>query len=151
MTRVSALSRLLRLFLIRVSASDGKRWQAMKSEDFHETVIAKEAESVTVEFRTVADWDYYDGHFPGFQILPAVAQVDIILRMADKYFGCGTRCKMHCIGSKRIKFSSIVKPGTVVRLFLKLDARRKTLSFSMTGQNGAACSSGSLLLGAAGE
>jgi 3-hydroxymyristoyl/3-hydroxydecanoyl-(acyl carrier protein) dehydratase len=109
--------------------------------EFNETVVERDGDSVTLELTPQAGWDYFDGHFPEFKLLPAVAQFEIVSRLADKYFHCGVLMA----GAKRIKFSAVITPGLTVRLSLSLNRAKGTLSFEITGGGGEwACSSGVL-------
>ncbi|MDR1388918.1 MAG: AMP-binding protein [Treponema sp.] len=68
----------------------------------------------------------FDGHFPAYKILPAVAQIDLVVRCADFAFRCGRFISSF----RRVKFSNIIPPAITV--YLTLDYRRKNneLAFS---------------------
>jgi 3-hydroxymyristoyl/3-hydroxydecanoyl-(acyl carrier protein) dehydratase len=88
-------------------------------------VIEKTENSVTLEFIVPAESPYYDGHFPGFPILPAVAQVEFILRFADEYLETGIDVQE----IRRIKFSSRVMPDKPH--LLRLEKGGGNLSFKV--------------------
>ena len=88
-------------------------------------VIEKTENSVTLEFSVPAGSPYFSGHFPGFPILPAVAQTELILRFASAFFGTG----INVSEIKRIKFSGIFKPDILHRL--QLGKNEKTISFKI--------------------
>lgn len=97
--------------------------------------VRQEAGLVELLFSVPADSDYFDGHFPDFQLLPAVAQFDIISRFARRYFGIS-----HYIPRiRRVKFSSPVYPDSRVRLTMRLDREKSSLSFELAdaGHDGA--------------
>ncbi|MBQ3686632.1 MAG: hypothetical protein II932_02235, partial [Treponema sp.] len=62
-----------------------------------------------------------------FQLLPAVAQFDIISRFARRYFGISPFIPR----IRRVKFSSPVYPGSRVRLTMRLDREKSSLSFEL--------------------
>ncbi|MDR2768751.1 MAG: hypothetical protein LBB82_10555 [Treponema sp.] len=70
---------------------------------------------------------YFDGHFPAFKILPAVAQIDLITRCAEAAFGCSRLIA----SSRRIKFSNIISPDTPVRLILGYREKDRRLRFTL--------------------
>ena len=92
----------------------------------NERIITKTENSLSMEFFVPDTSPYFDGHFPEFPILPAVAQVELILRFASRYFGTGTVVSE----IRRIKFSNLVRPFTP--LLLSLEINGATISFKMT-------------------
>jgi 3-hydroxymyristoyl/3-hydroxydecanoyl-(acyl carrier protein) dehydratase len=87
---------------------------------------------------------YFEGHFPGCPLLPGVAQFEIALRTAARYFG--TSLSVSRAG--RIKFSAPIRPGAVVLLELRHTPDEGILSFKMTAPGGGtAYSSGTFILG----
>lgn len=93
-----------------------------------ETVIDKNENSVTLEVNIPPSCLYFDGHFPEFPILPAVAQIELVARFSSRYLGTSVRLSQ----IKRVKFSSIIKPDT--SLLLKLERKDKTISFKIYSQ-----------------
>jgi len=106
------------------------------------TVIEKTENSVSLEF-TIPDTNpYFDGHFPDFPILPAVAQMDLILRFASRYLGTG----IALMEIRRIKFTSLIRP--FAPLLLNVKKNDKTISFNLSSREGdTAYSSGTVILG----
>ena len=90
-----------------------------------ERLIEKTENSCILEFSIPETSDYFDGHFPGYPILPAVAQVDMVMRFASRYFGTGIGISE----IRRIKFTNLVRPFTP--LLLKLERNGKTISFKI--------------------
>lgn len=90
-------------------------------------LVRQEAGLVELLFSVPADSDYFDGHFPDFQLLPAVAQFDIISRFARQYFWISPFIPR----IRRVKFSSPVYPGSRVRLTMRLDREKGSLSFEL--------------------
>ena len=91
-----------------------------------EKLITQTENSVTLEFSVPDTSPYFDGHFPDFPILPAVAQVDLILRFASRYLGTGSGLSE----LRRIKFSSLIRPFTPLRL--NIERNGEIISFKMT-------------------
>jgi len=94
------------------------------------TVIEKTENSVSMEFSIPDSSPYFDGHFPGFAILPAVAQTELVLRFASRYLGTGVGLSE----IRRIKFTSLVRP--CAPLLLKLAKNKNTLSFTISSPGG---------------
>lgn len=75
-----------------------------------EEIIEKSENSVLLKVRIDAESDYFDGHFPDFKLLPAVAQIDLLLHYARKYFGLA----LSTPSIKRFKFSDKILPDALV-------------------------------------
>ena len=72
--------------------------------------------------------DYYDGHFPEFKLLPAVVQVDMVLRIARNFLDVPKALlKIH-----RTKFAGPILPDVPVILNVKYDAESAKVSFTYT-------------------
>jgi uncharacterized membrane protein len=95
-----------------------------------EKLIEKTENSARVEFTLPDTNPYFDGHFPEFPILPAVGQMDLIIRFAAKYLGTGIELSQ----IRRIKFSSFIRPFTP--LLLNIEKKEETVSFKITSPNG---------------
>jgi 3-hydroxymyristoyl/3-hydroxydecanoyl-(acyl carrier protein) dehydratase len=95
-----------------------------------EKLIEKTEKSVQVEFSLPDTCPYFDGHFPEFLILPAVAQIDLITRFAAKYLGTGIGLSE----IRRIKFSTFIRP--FAPLLLNFEKKDSTISFKITSPNG---------------
>jgi acyl-CoA synthetase (AMP-forming)/AMP-acid ligase II len=93
-----------------------------------ERVLEQSAERVLLEFSIVSESSYYSGHFPEFKLLPAVAQFEIAVRLADRYFGVGINVSR----LRRIKFSNVVPPNTPIQLELGYREQKKEITFSST-------------------
>ncbi|MCL1815265.1 MAG: AMP-binding protein [Treponema sp.] len=91
-----------------------------------EKIIEKTENAISLEFSIPNSSPYFEGHFPEFPILPAVAQVELILRLASRYLGTGIGISE----IRRIKFSNLIRPFTP--LHLKLEKKGKIISFKMS-------------------
>ena len=106
-----------------------------------EQVISRDENAVVLEFVIPGTSDFFDGHFPQYKLLPAVAQFEIITRFSRKYFGT----QRYVPNIKRIKFSAPIKPGTKIHLELTFKKEKGTVTFNMADANveGKVYSSGS--------
>lgn len=83
-----------------------------------ERVLLQTESEVELEVSIPAASDYFDGHFPQFKLLPAVAQIDLVTTYARDYFGV----KKAVSGIKRCKFIAPLLPDATVRFQLKCSA-----------------------------
>ena len=100
--------------------------------DIHdEKVISRDETSVVLEFVIPGSSDFYDGHFPQYKLLPAVAQFEVITRFSRKYFGT----QRYVPNIKRIKFSAPIKPETKIHLELTYKKEKSSVTFNMADAN----------------
>lgn len=92
-----------------------------------EKIVEKKGNSVSLEFSIPESSDFFDGHFPEFKLLPAVAQFEVVTRFSRKYFNT----QRYVPAIKRIKFSNPIRPDTNVHLDLEYRAEKSSVSFSM--------------------
>jgi uncharacterized membrane protein/acyl-CoA synthetase (AMP-forming)/AMP-acid ligase II/3-hydroxymyristoyl/3-hydroxydecanoyl-(acyl carrier protein) dehydratase len=112
-----------------------------------EKVLERTENKVLLELFIPPESDYFDDHFPKLKVLPAVAQFEMIMRLGDKYFGTG----LHVVRLKRIKFSSLIRPGVRVRMELTYKKEKNSVSFVLTSLDGSTVfSSGAVNLGGRG-
>ena len=104
----------------------------MKETNLHdikdEQIISKEEGKVVLEFVIPASSDFFDGHFPEYKLLPAVAQFEAVTRFSRKYFG--TQRWVPSI--KRIKFSAPIRPDTKIHLELTYKAEKQSVTFNLS-------------------
>ena len=96
-----------------------------------EVVVSREENSLALEFVIPASCDFFDGHFPQYKLLPAVAQFEIITRFSRKYFGT----QRYVPNIKRIKFSAPIKPDTKIHLELTYKKDKGSVTFNMADAN----------------
>jgi acyl-coenzyme A synthetase/AMP-(fatty) acid ligase/uncharacterized membrane protein/3-hydroxymyristoyl/3-hydroxydecanoyl-(acyl carrier protein) dehydratase len=94
------------------------------------SVIEQTAERVTLEFSIPGESDYFNEHFPMLKVLPAVAQFELAVRLADRYVHSGLRVSH----ARKLKFSSVVRPGVPLRLALSVSS--SLVSFTYTSPDG---------------
>ena len=92
-----------------------------------EKIVEKKENSVSLEFSIPESSDFFDGHFPEFKLLPAVAQFEVVTRFSRKYFNT----QRYVPAIKRIKFSNPIRPDTNVHLNLEYRAEKSSVNFSM--------------------
>lgn len=108
-----------------------------------ERVISRAEGAVELEVHIPATSDYFDGHFPQFKLLPAVAQIDLVTGYARAYFGTSKAVR----DIKRCKFIAPLLPDTTVRVALTYtaDGDAGMLTFKITGSaDGVAYASGTV-------
>ena len=107
----------------------------MKETNLHdikdEQIISKEEGKVVLEFVIPASSDFFDGHFPEYKLLPAVAQFEVVTRFSRKYFG--TQRWVPSI--KRIKFSAPIRPDTKIHLELTYKTEKQRVTFNLSDAN----------------
>lgn len=67
----------------------------------------------------------FDGHFPGFPILPGVVQIDWVIKLAKQHL----QWEQPFLGLENIKFQNMILPGTQLTLEITADANKNRLSF----------------------
>jgi acyl-coenzyme A synthetase/AMP-(fatty) acid ligase/3-hydroxymyristoyl/3-hydroxydecanoyl-(acyl carrier protein) dehydratase len=92
-----------------------------------EKVLEKGDDAILLELRIPPECDYFDGHFPAIKVLPAVAQFELVIRLAARYLGTG----IHVSKIKRIKFSNLIRPGAVLHINLNFRPERDSLAFTI--------------------
>ena len=93
-----------------------------------EQEILKEDQHVILKLDITEESDFFDGHFPQFKLLPAVAQFEVVTRLSGVYFGT----KRIVPNIRRIKFSSPILPGAEVLLDIKFNAERSAVTYTMS-------------------
>jgi acyl-CoA synthetase (AMP-forming)/AMP-acid ligase II len=84
---------------------------------------------------------YFDGHFSSFKILPAVAQIDVVMRLAAERLGASK----DMIGMPRVKFQKPMSPRVDYALKLEYDRARGRIAFAfLEASTGDSCSSGKI-------
>ena len=97
----------------------------------NEEVLSKDDGKVVLEFVIPITSDFFDGHFPEYKLLPAVAQFEVVTRFSKKYFGT----QRYVPSIKRIKFSAPIRPDTRIHLELKHNVDKGTVTFNMSDAN----------------
>lgn len=81
--------------------------------------------SATFTFCLEPQLIYFQGHFPQHQILPAVAQLKLLMDCVH-----ALDPSLQCCGAPAIKFTNLLRPGDQVKLELHL--KRESLKLSFT-------------------
>ena len=97
----------------------------------NEQIISRSENEIVLEFVIPATSDFFDGHFPEYKLLPAVAQFEIITRFSRKYFGT----QRYVPNIKRIKFSAPIRPETKIHLELTYKREKASVTFNMSDAN----------------
>lgn len=88
---------------------------------------AEDKETVQLEFVIPKESDFFDGHFPEFHLLPAVAQFEVVTRFAKKYLGT----QRYVPNIRRIKFSAPILPDTQCALKMEYDKGKGSITYSL--------------------
>jgi len=87
--------------------------------------------------------DFFDGHFPQFPLLPAVAQVDTVIKISNKYLNTPMILKKIL----KAKFTSPINPDTQTCLYICYKEEEKIVNFEFYNKQNKKCSSGTLFCG----
>lgn len=79
--------------------------------------------SVVYKILFYGQCDFFEGHFPEFKLLPGVVQLYYAKEFANQYF----KLKLGAGQWKKIKFSNIIPPDSVV--YLKLEKTQKNVMY----------------------
>jgi len=123
-----------------------KRWRYVEAfaQDTQGKIKRKEIEKlfsvkiICTELFFSADNDFFDGHFPQFALLPAVAQVDTVIKEFNKFFHANIILRR----ISRIKFSSPIRPNTRVRLQINYSEKENMITFDFFDMQNKKYSSG---------
>lgn len=88
-----------------------------------------------------ANCPYFSGHFPGFSILPGLAQIQWIIELAQQCF----RFDNTFLGLKKLKFSRPIRPASTVLITLNWDAGKRNLNFEISSTEGVVQAKGDVL------
>ena len=88
-------------------------------------VIEQKENFAEIEFFVPAGSPYFDGHFPEFSLLPAVAQTELVIRFSSEYLGTG----IDAAEMKRVKFTNFIRPNTP--LLMRLEKNEKSIGFKI--------------------
>lgn len=117
-----------------------------ESPNFKILKFRREPGVLTAKLMFPATSDYYDGHFPEFKLLPAVVQVDMVLRLARNFLDVPKELsKMN-----RTRFVSPILPDVPVVVKITYDADAGKVAFAFTSVDGeTSYSNGSLIMNTA--
>jgi 3-hydroxymyristoyl/3-hydroxydecanoyl-(acyl carrier protein) dehydratase len=101
---------------------------------------SRAGDRLTIRLRVPPGLDLFNGHFPGFPIVPGVVQIDWAVRLARRHFA---RLE-ECIGVDAFKCRAPVLPGARLLLALGYEAAGPRLDFAYS-QADQPVSSGTIL------
>lgn len=96
-----------------------------------EKIVSQNENELSLSFLIPTTSDFFDGHFPQYKLLPAVAQFDLVTRFAKKYFGT-ERYVPHI---NRIKFSAPIRPETTILLVMNRNLNKNTITYTISDAN----------------
>jgi 3-hydroxymyristoyl/3-hydroxydecanoyl-(acyl carrier protein) dehydratase len=88
-------------------------------------LIEQKENAVEIEFSIPEGSPYFDGHFPEFSLLPAVAQTELVVRFASEYLGTG----IEVTEMKRVKFTKFIRPNAA--LVMRLERSGESIVFKI--------------------
>ena len=113
-----------------------------ESKNFRILKMHKEPGALSLKLVFPADSDFYDGHFPAFKLLPAVAQVDMVALLAHALLETPRAVQK----IQRTKFSYPVLPDAVTNLEMTFKADTNKVLFTYTNEAGRMLSTGTLVM-----
>ncbi len=114
-----------------------------ESPNFKILQFRREPGMLTAKLLFPATSDYIDGHFPDFKLLPAVVQVDMVLRLARNFLDVPKNLsKMN-----RTRFANPILPDVPVMVKISYDADAGKVTFAYTSVDGeTSYSNGSMVM-----
>jgi acyl-coenzyme A synthetase/AMP-(fatty) acid ligase/3-hydroxymyristoyl/3-hydroxydecanoyl-(acyl carrier protein) dehydratase len=114
-----------------------------ESPNFKILKFRREPGMFTAKLLFPATSDYFDGHFPEFKLLPAVVQVDLVLRLARNFLEVPKELsKMN-----RTRFANPILPDVPVMVKISYDADAGKVTFAFTSIDGeTSFSNGSMIM-----
>lgn len=113
-----------------------------ESPNFKILRYSPDGNAFSVKFQIPESSDYFDGHFPEFKLLPAVVQIDLVLRFFRAFLNLPTELER----LPRVKFSSPIFPNMPVTVRETYSPDSGKIAFRMEADAGRVCSSGSIVL-----
>ena len=93
--------------------------------------VNSSAHAVELQLYVAADLLFFAGHFPGFPILPGVAQLKWAVDYANEFLGFDGAIK----SIERLKFTYPIQPGMQVTLSIISDPIKKYANFRYHSQH----------------
>ena len=113
-----------------------------ESPNFKILKFKREPGILTTKLLFPATSDYFDGHFPEFKLLPAVAQVDMVMRLARNFLDVPKNVQK----MNRTRFVNRVLPDVPVIVKITYSVDTNKVSFAITSIDGGTLySKGSLI------
>lgn len=94
-------------------------------------------DGLSLRFVVPASLDYFEGHFPGCQLLPGVVQIGWAVELARQYLQFDN--SFHSLAA--VKFMRVIQPEARLALHFAIDEDNRELSFEYQC-DGQTCSSG---------
>ena len=97
----------------------------MVSKGLDLSILKKSATEVLVEAIFQSDYPYFDGHFDGFQLLPALLQIHVVVELSKEHF---ESMKNPTI-IPSMKFINPIYPKTKVLITITFDSIKNQIKF----------------------
>lgn len=98
-------------------------------------------DGLTLDIQIPAGLEYFDGHFPGYPVVPGVVQLKWVMDFCRQYFEERAKCRR----IEALKFNRVIEPE--VRLQLRLNYKQADNKLYFTYESeGTVHSSGRIVL-----
>jgi acyl-coenzyme A synthetase/AMP-(fatty) acid ligase len=110
---------------------DSSRRIVSLPHDITGVVVEQTERTAVIKFTVPESYPCFDGHFSGFKLLPAVAQFELVCACAEQMFGAGAGFSVS--GARRLKFTTIISPGTELCLLLQFEKSEENAGQTLKG------------------
>ena len=107
-------------------------FELAESTNFKILKFRREPGALTVKLLFPVTSDFFDGHFPNYKLLPAVAQVDMVMRLARNFLNA----PKEILKINRTRFINPIFPDVPVFVKINYDADVGKIVFEFTSGNG---------------
>ena len=87
---------------------------------------------IYINWSVPRDLPYFEGHFPGNPVLPAVALLDLSLVIVNQI---DSKLESMFLTIKSAKFSEVIRPEDLLSIKVKRDSTSQLWSMEFTNQN----------------
>ncbi len=91
-------------------------------------IQSADSHSISLKLQLTTDLDFFDGHFEQMAILPAVAQLFMVKKFADRYLNVTG----HFVGLRQLKFKAPITPLTDTEVLIEYRVEQGKLLFTYT-------------------
>lgn len=92
------------------------------------TALRRGPDHLGGRLRFAPDCPFFEGHFPGHPVLPAVAQLKLVLQICRRELGLGRSPR----GIPRTKFAAPIEPGSEVCFLITARRGRPEVKWRFT-------------------
>lgn len=100
----------------------------MNERGFSHTLLNKTQDELIFQLEFDSSYQYFEGHFDNFKLLPALIQIHLVVELYKQY----SLENLTPLKIQSLKFVKPICPNSCVNLSIKKDESKKSLSFSFT-------------------